>query len=347
MEKQETVDLTGSDELKNFYSKRFYFSYSGINKLLFSPRMFYKHYVLNQKEDSVGSHLVKGRVIHCLLLNEDEFNNEFIIIPGKLPSGNNKVIVDDIFKIHLESEDNSLTLENYEASILDLLVKINLHQSLKTDESRLKKVLTEDNNSYFEFLKNSQGKTLVDYETLNYCKECVDTLKQNKDIRSLLQLDITEEEDHLEVHNEQLIQIDSTIFYETQPFGFKGILDNVVIDKEAKQVFINDLKTTGKPLIEFTDSVEYYKYWIQAAIYYNLAFYKYIHGREDKNDWGIQFTFVVVDKYNQVYPFQVTPSTMANWLRDFRDEIIPQLDYHYKEKDYNLPYELALGNVKL
>lgn len=347
MDKQQTVDLTGSDELKEFYSKRFYFSYSGINKLLFSPRMFYKHYVLNQKEDSVDSHLVRGRVIHCLLLNEQDFNKEFIMIPGKLPSGNNRMIVDGIFKIHLESSDNSLTLESYQTDIIDLLTKINLHQSLKTDESRVKKILTEDNISYFEFLKNSHGKTLVDQETFNYCKECVETLQQNENIRSLLQLDIDKEDTHLKVYNEIPIQIDSTIFYETQPFGFKGILDNVVIDESAKQVFINDLKTTGKPLADFVESVEYYKYWIQAAIYYNLAFYKYINNREDKNEWGVQFTFIVVDKYNQVYPFQVTPNTMASWLREFRDEIIPQLDYHYKEKDYNLPYELALGNVKL
>jgi hypothetical protein len=43
---------TGSNELDNFYKKDFYFSYSSINKLLFSPRMFYNHYVLKQKEDS-------------------------------------------------------------------------------------------------------------------------------------------------------------------------------------------------------------------------------------------------------------------------------------------------------
>ena len=91
MEKQQTINLTGSDELKEFYNKRFYFSYSGINKLLFSPRMFYKHYVLNQKEDSVEPHLVKGRIIHCLLLNEQDFDKEFVMIPGKLPLGNNKL----------------------------------------------------------------------------------------------------------------------------------------------------------------------------------------------------------------------------------------------------------------
>ena len=61
----------------------------------------------------------------------------------------------------------------------------------------------------------------------------------------------------------------------------------------------------------------------------------------------INFTFIVIDKYNQVYPFQVNPKTMKEWLVDFRNLVLPVLDYHYIEKDYNLPYELALGKIKL
>jgi hypothetical protein len=339
--------LTGSEELESFYKNKFYFSYSGINKLLFSPSMFYNHYVLKQKEDSVDSHLVKGRVIHCLLLNPEDFDKEFILIPGKLPSGNNRMIVDEIFKLYLENPDDSLTLDKYETAIVDLLERINLHQKLKTDEARVKKILTADNISYFDFLKSSQGKTLIDQETLTYCKECVDTVKENEDIMTLLQADKREEDTHIEVFNETLINIENKIYTDDKSFGFKGILDNVVIDNDAKIVFINDIKTTGKPLTDFPDSVEYYKYWIQAAIYYQLAFYKWIRGKENSTEWRINFTFVVIDKYNQVYPFQVSDDTMVRWLRGIRDEIIPILEYHYDNKDYNLPYDLAVGNVKL
>jgi hypothetical protein len=41
-----------------FYDNKFYFSYSGLNKLLYSPSIFYKHYVLNQQEDRTDAHLV-------------------------------------------------------------------------------------------------------------------------------------------------------------------------------------------------------------------------------------------------------------------------------------------------
>ena len=334
--------LIGSEELKQFYKDKFYFSYSSINKLLFSPSMFYTHYVLRQKEDSVDPHLVKGRVIHCLLLNPEDFDKEFIIVPGKLPSGNNRMIVDEIFKIHLNIGNDSLLLENHEVAIINLLEKINLHQKLKTDEARTKKILVDDNINYFEFLKKSQGKTLVDYETLAYCKECVESVKKNESVKALLQLG----ESDLKVYNEVPVTTDRLIT-DKFSFGFKGILDNVVIDDEKKILFINDLKTTGKPLIDFPESVEYYRYWIQAAMYYNLAYYRYIADKDDAKEWNIQFTFVVVDKYNQVYPFQVTSKTMGEWMKRFYEKVLPQVNYHYIEKDYTLPYELAVENLKL
>ena len=333
--------LIGSEELKQFYSSKFYFSYSGINKLLFSPSWFYNHYILKEKEDSVDSHLVNGRVIHCLLLNPQDFDDDFIIVPGKMPGTSNRMIVDEIFKIHLESSDDLLTLDKYETAIVDLLEKINLHQKLKTDEARVKKILIPDNISYFDFLKSSQGKTLLDDKTYVYCKQCVDSIKENESITALLQLD----ESDLEVYNEVKVTTDRVITGKFA-FGFKGILDNIVIDKEKKILFINDLKTTGKPLIDFPESVEYYRYWLQATMYYNLAYYRYIADKDDHQEWTIQFTFVVVDKYNQVYPFQVTPKTMKEWMERL-DKVLLQVVYHYEKKDYTLPYELAVENFKL
>ena len=243
--------LTGSDELELFYKKPFWFSYSSINKLLFSPRMFYSHYVLNQREDSTDAHLVAGRVLHCLLFEPETFDKQFILLPGKLPSGNNKTVIDNIFKYHCTVGNDSLNLDDYSPEILNQLLTINLHQSLKTDEQRLAKILTEENKDYFTFLKNSQGKTVVDQETLNGCKESIEVLRLNESVRALLQLDKADEDDHIKIYNELPLEISVDYL----PFGFKGILDNVVIDSESNTIFINDLKTTGKNLADFPDAV--------------------------------------------------------------------------------------------
>jgi hypothetical protein len=304
--------------------------------------MFYSHYVLNQREDSTDAHLVTGRVLHCLLLDPHTFNDQFMLLPGKLPSGNNKQIVDNIFKYHCTIGNDSLNLDDYSTEILSQLLSINLHQSLKTDEQRLAKILTEEHKDYFTFLKSSLNKTVVDEPTLHGCKESVEVLRTNPSVRALLQLDKTEEDTHITVYNELPLSID--VHY--LPFGFKGILDNVVIDSESKTIFINDLKTTGKNLADFPEAVKFYKYWIQAVVYNKMAYYKFVKGQPDEADWNMVVTFIVIDKYNQVYPFQVSQESLTMWQQDF-DYIEDIVKYHYENKDFTLPYALAMGHVTL
>jgi hypothetical protein len=334
--------LNGSDEMEKFYQNKFYFSYSGLNKLLYSPAAFYNHYVLNQREDSTDSHLVGGRVLHCLLFEPEKYDDYFLSLPGKLPSDNPKKIIDNIFRIHLGYSNNSLTLEDYSQDILTQLLTANLYQNLKTDQQRLDKILTDDHKEYFEFLKQSLDKTVVDEPTLNGCKAQVEILKTNSDVRTLLALDSTEEDTHIETYNELHIKVD----HDKIPFGLHGVLDNVVIDNEAKIIFINDLKTTGKSIQDFPDAVDYYKYWIQGVIYAILASDKFLKDKPDKEDWEVQVTFIVIDKYNLVYPFQVSKETMSQWKSDF-GEVLKIAKWHYENKRYDLPYDLAVGNIKL
>jgi hypothetical protein len=236
------IALNGSDEMEKFYQNKFYFSYSGLNKLLYSPAAFYNHYVLNQREDSTDPHLVGGRVLHCLLFEPEKYDDYFLSLPGKLPSDNPRKIIDNIFRLHLGYSNNSLTLEDYSQDILTQLLTANLYQNLKTDQQRLDKMLTDEHKEYFEFLKNSLDKSIVDQPTLDGCKAQVEILKSNSDVRTLLALDITEEDTHIETYNELHIKVD----HDKIPFGLHGVLDNVLVDNEAKIIFINDLKTTGK-----------------------------------------------------------------------------------------------------
>lgn len=336
------LTLTGSDELELFYKNKFYFSYSSINKLLFSPRMFYSHYVLNQREDSTDAHLVAGRVLHCLLFEPDNYDKHFISMPGKFPTDSQRKIIDNIFKYHCTIGNDTLSLDDYSQEILSELLSANLYQSLKTDAQRLDKVLTEENKSYFNFLKQSLDMTVVDAVTLANCKESVIELKSNQAVRALLQLDKSVDDKHIKTFSEHPIKVDLDYL----PYGFKGILDNVVIDYASKTLFINDLKTTGKDIASFPESVEYYKYWIQASIYYKMAWHEFLRELEDSTEWNIVVTFIVIDKYNQVYPYQVSMETMDMWLVRF-EEIEDILKYHYENKEYRLPYQLALGNVTL
>jgi len=335
------MTISYNEELNQFYNSDFYFSYSSINKLLYSPAAFYKHYILNQKEDMIDAHLVAGKVVHCLLLEPDKFNDEFIVIPSNLPKDNNRLLVDEVFKVFQSQPDTDLTLADFPDSIINVLVGINLHQSLKNDEGRIAKMVTEQNTQYFEFLKVKQGKTIVDQTTLDTAKESVELLRNHATVRSLLQLD-NDRDENIKIYNEEGVQLKSSKY----KFGFKGILDNVVMDHNTKTIFINDLKTTGKAIQDFPDSVQYYKYWIQAVMYKQLSLGKYLKDLPDKLDWKVVITFIVIDRANLIYPFQVSDETLKVWEEEFKN-ILTVVDYHYTNKDFTLPYELATGNVKL
>lgn len=344
----QTITTKLKSPMEQFYSKYFFFSYSSLNKLINSAQLFYNWYILKDRKDSYENHLVEGKVIHCLLLDRKMFDDNFVIMPGTIPGASNKKIAEAMYKLWKE-EQPAIGLPDFKDQILKWLVDNNLHQSLTDDKDltkqgsktgdvkRLEKILTAETIEYFNYLKSSGKKDVIDQATLERCEEAVGVLKDNKKINDLLKIGLHDFE-LLEVHNERALACK----VQGYPFGLQGIVDNYVIDHTNKQVFINDLKTTGKSLSEFRDSLNYYRYWLQAAIYERLV---KSHHPETK-DFKFKFHFVVIDKYNQVYPFPVNDETMLDWQAQL-EEALQIANYHYTNKDYTLPYEFAIGQVTL
>jgi hypothetical protein len=63
-------------------------------------------------------------------------------------------------------------------------------------------------------------------------------------------------------------------------------------------------------------------------------------------DWNIVFNFVVIDKYMQVYAFEVSKVTMMFWL-DVLNKKLDEAEWHYKNNKYNLPFEFETSRVVL
>ena len=56
-------------EDKFYANTNFAFSYSSLNKLLFSPSLFYKDYILWDREVRADKHLVEGKLVQELSIN--------------------------------------------------------------------------------------------------------------------------------------------------------------------------------------------------------------------------------------------------------------------------------------
>lgn len=326
----------------DFYNKSFDFSYSSLNKLMWNPQAFYQMYVLGNREEKTESYLVNGKVIHCLLLEEHKFNEEFIISPIKLPTDNTRILIDRVFAHAQELQkhgDQRTDFADYSDAVLDVLEDMNLHQTLKTDQQRIDKIYTPDAISYWDFLKNRGSKTLIDQATYDYCKTGVDLIKMNADVCELIGCNINDFSNK-EVFNE--ITLNAKI--NDRPFGLKGIIDNLVCDHDKKIIYINDIKTTSKDLKDFPESIEFYNYSLQAAIYCSLIGIKFINLIDA--GYQIKFHFVVIDKSYQVYAFPVSENTLNNWLSKLMS-VLDKAHWHYINKSYDLPYEFATKKVIL
>jgi hypothetical protein len=310
-----------------FYKNKFYFSYSGLNKLLYSPSIFYKHYILNQQEERTDTHLVEGRLLHCLLLDAESFDKQFVLSSGSIPTGPTKQVIDRVFRFAVEQRRVDESMSSFQNEILEILKDVNFHQRLKTDEQRIEKILTDDTVSYYEFLKNRSGKDVIDEEMYTKAKNSVEVIRSNQMAMNTLSGDYVESE----------IMLNCNIG--DYPFGVKGIVDRI-IEKDSK-ITICDLKTTNKTISDFADTVEYYNYWMQAAIYTELvACTKQIDPSE------ISFSFLVIDKYQQIYSFNVEKNTMLLWREKLKDRL-EVAKYHYENRYYALPYEFATGKITL
>jgi hypothetical protein len=221
-------------------------------------------------------------------------------------------------------------LEQNEFDILEILKEINLYQSLKTDAQRVEKVITDASISYYNFLTTKGDKAVIDEETLIKVKGYAEIVKSNEKITSLLNIGSPDS------YSEVPLVMDTRY-----AFGLRGFVDNVNIDHGAKVIYINDLKTSGKLLQDFPETIEYYKYWLQAAVYCKL-----VRANYGLSDYKIKFHFIVVDKLTQCYAFEVSQVTLNSWM-DKLDEIMKIADYHYTNRKFDLPYEYEVGGVIL
>ena len=328
--------ITNKEKEEVFYAnKDFCFSYSSLNKLLFSPSLFYKDYILFDREVRTDKHLIEGKLIHCLLFEAENVDKKFSVVPGKSPSDNIRKVLKDM-SLHTDAE-TLVSCEDF--IILDSLKNLNLYQSLKADESRLSKIRTADNEPYWKFLGNSNV-DVVDQDTLSRCKERVEVLKQNKDVMSLFSEVKTDFDlDPIETFSEKYLKSELI----DCDFGLHGYIDYYSVDTDKKEVTICDLKTTGKTVSEFKDTVDFYNYWLQAAIYMKLV---YDTLGDKRNEYSIDFKFIVIDKYDQVYVFDVSNNTVNDWA-DGLGGAINTAKFHYNSRNYSLPIEFLTNKIKL
>ena len=314
---------------------------SALKPMLESPKTYYKHYVLNEKDKKTGKHFDEGSLVHCMVLEPEELKNKFVNMGIPVPSDSTRLCIEHLLSLEREASE----LHEYAEEIVNYLKEINLHQSLvddkkapfKTgDEKRVEKVINDNSIEYFRIMVEGRDKTIVDVASWDKCYAKAEAILSNKKAIHLLKAsnDTDEVRTELELSDRP----------EDLQFGVKGIMDVIKVDRENKTVYISDVKTHGGKLKDFITSAEKYDYWLQPAIYKILA-QSLLRGRA--HDYNIEFHFIVVDQNNDVYCFPVSEKSMDNYYEKLVSIINFKINYHIAMKDFTLPYEFANNLISL
>lgn len=341
-------------KIQDFFKEKFYVSFSSLSKLLTDPKQFYKEYILGEYDDSDTKALKEGELLHCFVLEPENFDDKFVVMPAKVPGGGLKTVIDNVYNTYvpnwmINNPGQVVMLEDFKEEILQELIHEDLYQTLTDakrkdtnglmlsgDEKRIEKCINEITRAYFAALVESGKKTIVDLDMVAKSKAKAEAILSNIKVQHL----ISGEKIDRDVRKEMKLDCELKGY----PFGLKGILDCVVIDYKNATIYITDLKTTSKELKDFQESVEKYKYWLQAVIYKELVIS--LIPKDNDEPWTLKFNFLVIDKNNSVYAFPVSPDSLRKWEIETKKEL-DKAKWHFENQTFDLPYDYEHGLVEL
>lgn len=331
-----------------------YFNSSAINNsllnLCFNPKWL--EFKLNNQdlEDVEKQHFRVGQAIDELLTNPNVFNNHFYVWthsrPGGLMARFIEALPSDLFILDEQEQQMAYDLayqtSGYKKSKSSVIAAFEQSDSFK---------------SYFNAKNIAQGKKILSTEDLVQVENAVSSLNI-----------VDEAKQYFSAFNrnpniEILHQV--PIYFYFKGLKMKCLLDGVKIDHENKKIVPFDLKSIGKSVYEFEDSLFQFGYYRQFSFYqYAImtAIKTQIWPFEDPKykDYELStFEAIVVPKKDEGYPaliYEIDTSILKLGAMggEYRDrkykgffELVDNFIYHTSTRDYRAPKWVIDSNFKL
>lgn len=254
-----------------------------------------------------------GSAVHQMCLQKEYFNLADNII--NKPTSKAGMIADECISMCEGLPDDTIIKEAcrivdyYKGNPSDNQFNKLKGQILPYIESRLK---------YEKTLNSELEQIYLDPKQMETAKACIEAINNNKKMQKLLHPDGIVEAPISE--NEQTILLDVEVqMPKLEPFvvRLKSKLDNYTIDKESNVITVNDIKTHGKILPEFKESILKYHYMREMAVYSWLLSLcaKKFYNIENPT---IKSNFLVVSTIPQYYT-QVFPMTKKLFKQGFNE----------------------------
>lgn len=212
------------------------------------------------KHNKYSDALIFGSAVHELCLQPELFH---LVEEIERPTAKAGFIADELFKSYPKINSELL---------IQASDKIDYYKG-KFDVDKQKTLISKCKDYWkdrLEYEKQTLTSTPIylDSKSKERLKQCINALNQNKDIQNLLHPKGFMEDPISE--NEQAILLDIRVdMPNTNPFvlRLKAKLDNYIIDRENNTITVNDVKTIGKIVSEFSNNFNNFRYYRELSIY--------------------------------------------------------------------------------
>jgi len=265
-----------------------------------------------------------GKKVHMKLLENEEFNKNYIFLDYSTPkSENQKKFCEDYITFRSKRMEDKLIYAYKKNYTADKLPKEKIIERATELKQQLSKYITylKKRSEYKDILTYSDNKLINDLE------QCVkDHIAANK----LIYLTDEDRMNNIEEYNENII------FFKFLDIECKAMLDRLIIDHKNKIIKLIDIKTTSN-LSEFNRSFEEFKYYRQLAFYWIAIHHSWtIFNLVSNIDYKKESYIIGLQKGDipECKVFNIEESWLSKGLNEI-ESILPEIKWHYDNNLWN------------
>lgn len=229
--------------------------------------------------------LTEGSAVDAIITGgEEEFNANFIVVDINITDGG-KDTCNRLVEMNLPFE----TFQEIPEDIVSMAAKeTGFWQADKWDRVRYKKVLETGNIAEFYNAAKHSDKTILSTKTFESVQAMVRALKESPATAGYF----ADNDELSPIRRYYQLKFKATF----EGVGYRGMMDEIVVDYESKKVFLIDLKTSSKTEWNFYKSFIEWKYSYQARLYYRLVAANMAKDPYFKDFEISDYYFIVVNK---------------------------------------------------
>lgn len=291
-----------------------------------SPLAF-KEFFDNPEQDN-KKWLDVGGAVHCLILEPELFDGNFVVKNFEKPQSPNQRKFCEHYKHMLE-----MGFED-----IDLILHDSYCEAYKPKATREKnieeaKVLYTSLEDYIQYLIASNEKVVLSTQQMDVVKKAVGSLRRNPRANPIVEIPDDEKARYTALNELE-------IYFDVGNVKCKSKIDRLIIDKEKFKIYIIDLKTTSALIKDFKESFVKYNYEQQFS-FYCLAVYNYLEKQiklPDLDKYEVECICAVVQTINnsesRIYSIPME-RVMVEIIEIKR--LLSELSWHFENNIWDYP----------